>query len=255
MEQRSFDRLGRQVGVIGLGAWQLGADWGEVSEDDALAVLDAAVESGVTFLDTADVYGDGRSEQLIGRSSRGNAGPGSPSPPRWAAGSTQTPRRTPSTTSGPGPTGPGPTSTSTPSTWCSCTARHAVFAATRSSTASTPWSPRSASPAYGVSVETCDQALTAIAGPGRGQRPDHPERVPAQAARRGAAGRRRGRCRDHRPGAAASGLLSGRYDERTTFAADDHRTYNRHGEASTSARLLRRRLRPRPRPRSTSSPR
>jgi aryl-alcohol dehydrogenase-like predicted oxidoreductase len=53
--------------VIGLGCWQLGADWGEVSEDDALGVLRAAVDAGVTFLDTADVYGDGRSERFVGR--------------------------------------------------------------------------------------------------------------------------------------------------------------------------------------------
>src|SRR3954471_10524136 len=64
---RKAVRLGRDVGVIGLGCWQLGADWGQVDEADALAVLHAAVDSGVTFLDTADVYGDGRSETLIGR--------------------------------------------------------------------------------------------------------------------------------------------------------------------------------------------
>src|SRR3954449_9823474 len=58
--------MGRTVGVIGLGAWQLGADWGDVSEADAHATLQAAVDSGVTFIDTADVYGDGRSEQIIG---------------------------------------------------------------------------------------------------------------------------------------------------------------------------------------------
>src|SRR3712207_9596254 len=45
----------------------LGGGWGEVADDDAFALLDAAVESGVTFLDTADVYGDGRSEALFGR--------------------------------------------------------------------------------------------------------------------------------------------------------------------------------------------
>src|SRR6478609_10902874 len=66
MEQRSFGRTDRHVSVIGLGTWQLGADWGDVSEDDALAVLQASVEAGVTFFDTADVYGDGRSEQVIG---------------------------------------------------------------------------------------------------------------------------------------------------------------------------------------------
>jgi aryl-alcohol dehydrogenase-like predicted oxidoreductase len=67
MESRQLGRTGRQVGVIGLGCWQLGADWGAVSEDDALATLHAAVDAGVTFLDTADVYGDGRSERLVGR--------------------------------------------------------------------------------------------------------------------------------------------------------------------------------------------
>ena len=67
MEQRTLGRTGRSVSVVGLGTWQLGADWGEVSETDALDVLAASVEGGVTFFDTADVYGDGRSEQLIGR--------------------------------------------------------------------------------------------------------------------------------------------------------------------------------------------
>ncbi|TCJ00755.1 aldo/keto reductase [Aeromicrobium sp. IC_218] len=67
METRTLGRTGRPVSVVGLGTWQLGADWGEVREDDALAVLDAAYEGGVRFYDTADVYGDGRSEQLIGR--------------------------------------------------------------------------------------------------------------------------------------------------------------------------------------------
>src|SRR3712207_4352127 len=66
MKHRTLGRTGRQVSVVGLGTWQLGADWGEVSEEDALAVLDAAVEEGIDFFDTADVYGDGRSEQLIG---------------------------------------------------------------------------------------------------------------------------------------------------------------------------------------------
>jgi aryl-alcohol dehydrogenase-like predicted oxidoreductase len=67
MEQRILGRTGRPVSVVGLGTWQLGADWGEVEDKDAVAVLDAAVEAGVTFFDTADVYGDGRSETTIGR--------------------------------------------------------------------------------------------------------------------------------------------------------------------------------------------
>ncbi|WP_199926049.1 aldo/keto reductase, partial [Streptomyces sp. NRRL S-495] len=71
MEQRVLGRTGRSVAVVGLGTWQLGADWGDVREEDALAVLDASVEAGVTLFDTADVYGDGRSEQLIGRYLKG----------------------------------------------------------------------------------------------------------------------------------------------------------------------------------------
>jgi aryl-alcohol dehydrogenase-like predicted oxidoreductase len=67
MLTRTLGRTGRTVSVIGLGTWQLGADWGEVTERDATAVLAASVDAGVTFFDTADVYGDGRSEQIIGR--------------------------------------------------------------------------------------------------------------------------------------------------------------------------------------------
>ena len=65
MDTRILGRTGRAVSAIGLGTWQLGADWGDVSETDALRILDAAFESGVTFFDTADVYGDGRSERMI----------------------------------------------------------------------------------------------------------------------------------------------------------------------------------------------
>src|SRR5664279_5353969 len=67
MDTRTLGRTGRSVSAIGLGTWQLGADWGDVSEADARGVLDTAVDGGVTFFDTADVYGDGRSESLIGR--------------------------------------------------------------------------------------------------------------------------------------------------------------------------------------------
>ena len=76
MEQRILGKTGRPASIVGLGTWQLGADWGSVTESDALAVLRAAVESGVTFFDTADVYGDGRSERIIGRFLADNAGQG-----------------------------------------------------------------------------------------------------------------------------------------------------------------------------------
>jgi aryl-alcohol dehydrogenase-like predicted oxidoreductase len=74
MEQRVLGRTGRRASVVGLGTWQLGADWGNVTEREALDVLRASVESGVTFFDTADVYGDGRSERIIGRFLGDNAG-------------------------------------------------------------------------------------------------------------------------------------------------------------------------------------
>ncbi len=60
MQHRTLGRTGRTVSLVGLGTWQLGADWGDVSDSDARAVLEAAAGAGVTFLDTADVYGDGR---------------------------------------------------------------------------------------------------------------------------------------------------------------------------------------------------
>lgn len=55
------------VSEVGLGTWQLGAGWGEVTDEAALATLQAAYDAGTTFYDTADVYGDGRSEKLIGQ--------------------------------------------------------------------------------------------------------------------------------------------------------------------------------------------
>ena len=67
MNYRDLGSTGMRVSEISLGTWALGSEWGEVSEEDALATLNHAVDSGVNFLDTADVYGDGRSEKLIGR--------------------------------------------------------------------------------------------------------------------------------------------------------------------------------------------
>lgn len=65
MRQHSFGRTEFTVGDIGFGAWQIGGSWGEVSDADGRAALNAALDAGVTFIDTADVYGDGRSERII----------------------------------------------------------------------------------------------------------------------------------------------------------------------------------------------
>jgi len=65
MQYRQFGRTGWNVSAIGFGAWAIGGGWGEVKEEQALNALRIAIESGVNFIDTADVYGDGRSERLI----------------------------------------------------------------------------------------------------------------------------------------------------------------------------------------------
>ena len=67
METRALTALDRRIAVIGTGTWQLGLDQGEVAPETAAAALEAAVDAGVTLIDTADVYGDGRSERFVGR--------------------------------------------------------------------------------------------------------------------------------------------------------------------------------------------
>jgi aryl-alcohol dehydrogenase-like predicted oxidoreductase len=65
MQYRDFGRTGWKVSEISFGAWAIGSAWGHVSDEDALGALHAAIDHGVNFIDTADVYGDGRSERLI----------------------------------------------------------------------------------------------------------------------------------------------------------------------------------------------
>ncbi|MEP0521917.1 MAG: aldo/keto reductase [Hyphomicrobiales bacterium] len=65
MKTRFFGRTGRTVSEVGFGAWAIGGTWGEVTEENARDALHAALDSGMSFIDTADVYGDGRSERII----------------------------------------------------------------------------------------------------------------------------------------------------------------------------------------------
>jgi aryl-alcohol dehydrogenase-like predicted oxidoreductase len=67
MQYRALGRTGFQVSTISFGAWAIGGSWGEVDDQDSLAALHKAVDLGVNFFDTADVYGDGRSECLLAR--------------------------------------------------------------------------------------------------------------------------------------------------------------------------------------------
>ncbi|MFY1632625.1 aldo/keto reductase [Solwaraspora sp. WMMB335] len=233
MDTRTFARLGRSVGVIGLGAWQLGADWGSVSEDDALATLTAAVDAGSTFLDTADVYGDGRSEQLIGRFLRDRAGGAD------LLVATKMGRRVAQHPSAyvldnfrswtdRSRANLGVDRLDLVQLHCPPTEvlhSDAVFDALDTLVE------QERVAAYGVSVETVDEALAAVARPGvasiqiilNALRLKPLEKVLPAAAAAGVGVIARVPL--------ASGLLSGRYDEHTTFAADDHRTFNRQGAA------------------------
>ncbi len=232
MEHRVLGRTGRRVGEIGLGAWQLGADWGEVSEDDALATLTAALGAGVTFIDTADVYGDGRSEQIIGSLLRERPDAGLTVATKMGRRVAQDPafytldnfRAWTDRSRG----NLGVETLDLVQLHCPPDAVYlseAVFDALDTLVAEKRIA------AYGVSVETCGQALAAIARPGVASvqiilnafRLKPLDRVlpEAEAAGVGIIARV----------PLASGLLSGKYDANTTFAADDHRNYNRRGEA------------------------
>lgn len=75
MEYRQFGRDARKVSEIGLGCWQIGSEWGDVDDATAAAILDEALEQGVTFFDTADIYGQGNSESRIARFLKKHGGP------------------------------------------------------------------------------------------------------------------------------------------------------------------------------------
>ncbi|MGN6300941.1 MAG: aldo/keto reductase [Angustibacter sp.] len=232
MEHRILGRTGREVSVVGLGCWQLGADWGAVSEEDALATLHAAADAGVTFFDTADVYGDGRSEQLVGRLLRERGGDlvvatkmGRRADPHVAAAFTGENLRAWNDRSR---RNLGVDTLDLVQLHCPPTA---VFSDDRVFDELDAMVDEGRMRAYGVSVETVDEALTAIARPHVAsvqiilnilrRKPLEQVLPAAQQAGVGIIARV----------PLASGLLTGKYDEHTTFAADDHRSYNRSGEA------------------------
>jgi aryl-alcohol dehydrogenase-like predicted oxidoreductase len=231
VEQRVLGRTGRNVSVIGLGTWQLGADWGNVDEDDALAVLAAAVDSGVTFLDTADVYGDGRSERLIGRFLRDRdedlfvatkmgrrmaQEPGNYTLDNFRAWTDRS------------RTNLGVDTLELVQLHCPPTA---VYSSDEVYDALDTLVSEKRIAHYAVSVETADEALTAIERPGVASvqiilnafRRKPLDRVLPAAAAAGVGIIARVPL--------ASGLLSGKYRSDTVFAQDDHRNFNRHGES------------------------
>lgn len=232
MEHRVLGRTGREVSVVGLGTWQLGADWGEVSEADATAVLEASAQAGVRFFDTADVYGDGRSEQVIGRFLADNPGAGITVATKMGRRADQVPesyvldnfrqwtdrsRRN-----------LGVETLDLVQLHCPPTP---VYRSDEVYDALDTLVGEGAIAAYGVSVEKVEEALAAIERPNVATvqiifnafrlKPLDEVLPAAEQAGVGIIARV----------PLASGLLSGKYDASTTFAASDHRSFNRDGSA------------------------
>lgn len=231
LSTRPFGATGMTTTAIGFGAWAIGGTWGEVTEADAKATLHAALDAGMTFIDTADVYGDGRSERLIAEVLATHTGP------RPFVATKAGRRLSPHVAEGyrdltafidrsrknldvdmldllqlhcPPPA-----------------AYHdnAVFDALDDLRA------KGIIARYGVSVETVAEAMAALARSGVTSvqiiynifRPRPAQRFFRAAEKLGVAVIARVPL--------ASGLLTGKMTPDSTFAADDHRSFNRNGEA------------------------
>lgn len=232
MEYRRFGKTGRQVSAIGFGAWALGADWGTVDDTDSMRALHAAADAGVTLIDTADVYGDGRSEKIIGKFLRERSGE------RFFV-ATKMGRRV-----------SVDMANYTPEAFKAWTDRSrdnlgmdkldlvqlhclhpSIYYSPEHFAALDDLVSAGAIANYGVSVEKVEEALKAIEFPGVAtvqiifnmvrQRPA--ELFLAEALRRDVGVLARVPL--------ASGLLTGKMSRQTSFEASDHRAYNRHGEA------------------------
>ena len=230
MRYRRLGKTGYEVSEVGLGAWQLGADWGEVDEQTALATLRAAADAGVTFFDTADVYGDGRSERIVGRFLRER------SDPRLVV-ATKMGRRVPLEMARYTPEAfrgwldrsrENLGLETIPLVQLHCLPTQVyytpeIFAALDALVAD------GVIAHYGVSVEKVEEGLIALENPGVAsvqiifnafrQRPAERFLAAARAADVGVIVRV----------PLASGLLTGKFTPSTVLAADDHRLYNREG--------------------------
>lgn len=232
MHTRTLGKTGFEVSTIGFGAWAIGADWGEVSEDDALRALHTAVDEGVNLFDTADVYGDGRSERLLALLKKERSETlyvatkaGRRLDPHTADGYTAQNLTAFAQRS---LKNLGTDSLDLLQLHCPPTEvyyRPEVFAALDD------LKTKGLIQHYGVSVEKVEEGLKAIEYPGVAsvqiifnifrQRPAELFFREAQAKNVGILARV----------PLASGLLTGKMTHESTFGADDHRAYNRHGEA------------------------
>ncbi len=233
MEHRTLGRTDMNVSVVGFGAWAIGGTWGPVDDGQSLAALHAAVDSGVNLIDTADVYGDGKSERLVARLKRER-----PNETIWVA--TKAGRRLPKQM-------PDGYTRENLTGWVERSLRNLEVDALDLLQLHCPHTAVYDRPEvfgllddlarvgkirhYGVSVETVDEAQRAIGHP-------NVETIqiifnmfrhkPAEAFFAQAAARRVG-ILARVP--LASGLLTGKLRRDSVFATDDHRAFNRKGRA------------------------
>jgi len=232
MKYRPLGRTGWNVSEISFGAWAIGGAWGRVSDDDSLAALHKAVDCGVNFIDTADVYGDGRSERLVAQLKKSRK--------EEIIVATKAGRRlTRQTVAG--------YSRQNLTAWVEDSLRNLQTEALDLLQLHCPPTEIYSQPgafailddlvqagklrSYGVSVEKVDEALRAIEWPNVQcvqiifncfrQKPGE---VFFQKAKQKGVG-----ILARVP--LASGMLSGKLRKDSTFASDDHRNFNRHGEA------------------------
>ena len=233
MNYRPLGRTGWNVSEISFGAWAIGGAWGSVSDNDSLSALHRAIDRGVNFIDTADVYGDGHSERLIAKVKAER-------PRDEIIVATKAGRRlSPHISSGYNRANLTPfverslknlntDSLDLLQLHCPPTEvyeRADVFGALDELVSAGKIR------FYGVSVEKVDEALRAIEYPNV-----QSVQIIFNAFRHKPAERFLPRAKEKRVGVLArvplaSGLLSGKMSRETTFAADDHRNFNRLGEA------------------------
>jgi aryl-alcohol dehydrogenase-like predicted oxidoreductase len=232
MHYRTLGRTGWNVSEVSFGAWAIGGAWGEVLEEDALAALNEAIDSGVNFIDTADVYGNGRSERLIGRLRKARK--------EEIIVATKAGRRLPKqTVEG--------YSQQNLTAWVEDSLRNLESDTIDLLQLHCPPTEVYYRPEvfgllddlvkagkiryYGVSVERVEEALKAIEFPNV-----QTVQIIFNCFRQRPAEIFFPRAKDKQVGILArvplaSGLLTGKFRRDSTFAADDHRNFNRHGEA------------------------
>jgi aryl-alcohol dehydrogenase-like predicted oxidoreductase len=233
MEHRTLGRTDMPVSAVSFGAWAIGGAWGTVDDEASMRALHAAIDAGVNFIDTADVYGDGRSERLVARLRRERTG-------ERIFVATKAGRRLPKQTA-------DGYSRVNLQDWLERSLRNLEMEAVDLLQLHCPHPAVYDMPEvfehldglkqagklryYGVSVETVDEAQRAVRNPNVQsvqiifnmfrQKPAEAFFAAARAARVGILARV----------PLASGLLTGKFRADSKFEADDHRQFNREGEA------------------------